>query len=484
VYVGTGDNYEQVDPKGKIVLIDGLSNPRLAKLSETQGAIGQVFINDNYAHEGIVSVIWGTPTPETIHLLPKTPCINITAPEGEQLIQLLKQGPVRVRMKTKAWIGWRKIPVVTADLKGPEEDFVLLSGHIDSWHYGAMDNGSANATMIEVARIVAKHKDDLRRGLRVAFWSGHSHGRYSGSAWYADNFWEDLYEHCAAHVNVDSVGAKGAALLSEAYVMAEARGFASSIVAYVSGQKLKGRRFARAGDQSFWGLGLPAMFMSLSEQPPEANKETTAPSFVFGPHSGGLGWWWHTQEDTVDKIDPANLVRDAGVYLLVVHELCSANLLPFDYSATVKEMAERLKELQGQSGGFLGISSLVDRAEKLKELVATFNQKVAALNEQIQSADDNNRSLRESTSKINETLKTLGRLLVPVNYGKAGMFDHDLAVPTPPVPVLEQVADLPKLDRDSDEFRFLVTRLKRESNKVAYAFLEAEKCVTTVLKEL
>jgi hypothetical protein len=116
--------------------------------------------------------------------------------------------------------------------------------------------------------------------------------------------------------------------------------------------------------------------------------------------------------------------------------------------------------------------------------VATFNQKVAALNEQIQSADDNNRSLRESTSKINETLKTLGRLLVPVNYGKAGMFDHDLAVPTPPVPVLEQVADLPKLDRDSDEFRFLVTRLKRESNKVAYAFLEAEKCVTTVLKEL
>ena len=44
----------------------------------------------------------------------------------------------------------------------------------------------------------------------MAFWSGHSHGRYASSAWYADTFWHDLHERCVCHVNIDSVGAKGA----------------------------------------------------------------------------------------------------------------------------------------------------------------------------------------------------------------------------------------------------------------------------------
>ena len=72
-----------------------------------------------------------------------------------------------------------------------------------------MDNGSANAVMLEVARILSKYKKELRRGLRLAFWSGHSHGRYAGSTWYADNFWLDLEKNCVAHVNTDSAGAKG-----------------------------------------------------------------------------------------------------------------------------------------------------------------------------------------------------------------------------------------------------------------------------------
>ena len=86
----------------------------------------------------------------------------------------------------------------------------VFSGHVDSWHYGAMDNGTANATMLEVARLLAQHRDELYRGLRVIFWSGHSHGRYSGSTWYVDNHWEELHDRCVAHVNVDSTGARGA----------------------------------------------------------------------------------------------------------------------------------------------------------------------------------------------------------------------------------------------------------------------------------
>src|SRR5690606_33456798 len=98
---------------------------------------------------------------------------------------------------------WRKIPTLIAEYKGEvePEKYVLFSGHIDSWHYGAMDNGSANATMLEVARIIGENKLKLYRSLKLAFWSGHSHGRYAGSALFADENWENLYDHCVLHLN-------------------------------------------------------------------------------------------------------------------------------------------------------------------------------------------------------------------------------------------------------------------------------------------
>jgi hypothetical protein len=477
LYVGKGDNYEAFDAKGKIVLIDGLSNPRLAKLAEEQGAVGEVFINDEHAREGIASVVWGTPTPETAHLLPRTPSINITASEGEALTQLLKRGPVNVRLKTKVWRGWKKIPVVTADLKGrTEDDFVLLSGHIDSWYYGAMDNGSANATMLEVARILAEHRSALRRGIRLAFWSGHSHGRYSGSTWYADNFWEDLHEHCIAHVNVDSPGAKGSTVLTEAFVMAEAKDFASSAVEHVSGQRLAGHRFSRAGDQSFWGLGIPAIFMSLSEQPPSESKIA---AFVFGPRSGGLGWWWHTRADTIDKIDPEFLARDTKVYLLLIWQLCTLPLLPFNYTATVAEIELRLKELETRASGQFDVTPLIDKARRLKNSITRLNREAVKLKKKTKA-----KAAKPRIARINQTLKTLGQLLIPINYSKAGPFDHDLAVPIPPLPLLDRIGDLTKFKAESDEFRFLITRLRRESNKVAHALREAEKITTDTVKEL
>ncbi len=55
-----------------------------------------------------------------------------------------------------------------------------------------------------------RQRDKLARGVRVAWWTGHSQGRYAGSQWYADNFWEDLHEHALININIDSPGAKGA----------------------------------------------------------------------------------------------------------------------------------------------------------------------------------------------------------------------------------------------------------------------------------
>ena len=61
---------------------------------------------------------------------------------------------------------------------------------------------------------------------------------------------------------------------------------------------------SRSSDQSFWGIGIPAMFGALSEQPPAPVKMRN-----------GLGWWWHTPHDLLDKIDEQILVRDTRVYV-------------------------------------------------------------------------------------------------------------------------------------------------------------------------
>jgi hypothetical protein len=477
-YVGSGDEemFSKTEVRGKLVLVEGLAEPAIAKRADNYAAVGEIFINDEYAHEGTVSVVWGTPTRQTVHLLPATPCISITQSDGTYLKQLLEKGRVTARLVTATWRGWRKIPVVTADLPGRIEKprFVMLSGHIDSWYYGAMDNATGNATMLEVARILCKHRDVLRRGLRVAFWSGHSHGRYSGSAWYADSFWLDLEKNCVANVNADLLGSKGATILSEAYVMPETRDVASSAVEMVTGQKLTGRGFSRAGDQSFWGIGIPSIFMALSEIPIPTERQGADPGPVtlFGPSSTGWGWWWHTPHDTVDKIDPENLRRDATVYALVTFTLCTASVLPFDYRRKAEEIKRLLEELQESNTGTVDMRPLIEQADKL---ILALNK----LNSRIRKSRG-----RNQTEIISATLMRLGRILIPMTHTRDDRFEHDSAVDLPSIPCLEAVHHLARLDKESDEFKFLHNELRRNTNRVANALDKSLEAVDWAINAL
>ena len=473
VYVGAGSEAEftQKDVRGKLVLVRELAEPEIAKRADNHGAVGQIFINDYYAHEGIVSVVWGTPKLETASLLPATPCISITEKDGDVLLKLLDKGKVTARLLTESLREWRKIPILTADLPGKlERDrFVLFAGHIDSWHYGAMDNGSANAIMLEVARILSKHKKDLRRGVRLAFWSGHSHGRYAGSTWYADNFWLDLEKNCVAHVYTDSAGAKGATVLTEASVMPETKDLASSIVKSVTAQKLSGRGFSRAGDQSFWGIGIPSIFMLLSEIPVEASKKNPDLRTValFGPSPTGLGWWWHTPEDTEDKIDPENLKRDATVYALVTFALCSKPIIPLNYGRAAEQLRQTLIELQQAGKGSFDLQPLIAQATKLVASTRKFNA-------QVQRTRSNEKTRIEI---CNKAIMRLSRILVPLTQTRVGRYDHDLAIPIPPLPSLDPIRKLAQLERDSDEFKFLYNGLRRSANQVIDAL---DKAVETI----
>ncbi len=66
---------------------------------------------------------------------------------------------------------------------------MLIAGHFDSWHLGATDNATGNVACLELARVLYAQRDRLQRGVRIAWWPGHSNGRYTGSTWYVDHHW-------------------------------------------------------------------------------------------------------------------------------------------------------------------------------------------------------------------------------------------------------------------------------------------------------
>jgi len=476
---GTADDYAKTDVRGKIVLLDGLAGPEPTKVAEAHGAIGHIHINDANLHEMTISPVWGSPESWQMELLPKTPAISVRADVGQALVALLAEGPVQVRMHTVVDTGWRKIPLVLGDLPAQSEPgrYVLLSGHIDSWHKGAMDNGSANATMLEVARILAGRRSLLRRGLRVAFWSGHSHGRYAGSAWYADHHWTDLHRNCVAHVNVDSTGAINATVLGEANVMAELHDLASgSVRAVVPDEDFTGTRFGRAGDQSFWGHGVPSAYMSLSQQP--ADTGTTAESFraIIGTgaqRSGGLGWWWHSIHDTIDKIDKAHLVRDTKVYLLTVARLCNSAVLPLDYRRTCDELRWAIRSIaRSCPGPQADFGPLLDELGGLQVALEKVSLVLARLAWQSETTKSTRaeRLFNSTLDAANGLVMDLGRLLVPANYVGGSRFANDPALPTQPMPALAKAAKtlaattIATPDFYSAEITFVRARAKIENS--------------------
>lgn len=478
IYAGSGDDaaYQDLDVEDRIVLVEGLATPGKVLAAERHGAAGVICINDHNLHQMIVTPIWGTPTPDDVRKLPQTVVVSIKLEDGNQLKRWLEDGPVSVEIEAEVWTGWADLPVVVGEVKGAIEPdkFVMLAGHIDSWFIGAIDNAAANATTLEVMRILAAHRDQLRRSFRIVIWSGHSHGRYAGSTWYADTFWEDLHDNCVAYVNVDSTGAMQATLYEEILAMPEVSRLARDVIADLTGQTAEVNRVGRAGDQSFWGIGVPSVFMSLSRVPIETAPELSkAMGALTGRKKSGQAWFWHTEFDTLDKVDPDVLETDTKIYLSAILRLLNSPVLPFEYEETANELSDAATHYQSLVGDALDLQPILHRIGELR-------QSLAALQSRLPDAVGD----RAKEDRANQALMEIAHALVPINYTEASGFDHDPALHAPALAPLQSVSKLAKLDPESDEYRFLRTYLGRRRNQVMYALRRAKVAADQVLADL
>ncbi len=475
VYVGRGlpRDYAGKDVRGKVVLVDGIANPLASLAASRAGAAGQIHISPHeHLHEMCISPVWGSPGDDQVAQLPATVVVTVAAESGEELKSALASGePVAVRIDAAVETGWRTTPILEADLLRPgaagDEPLVLFTGHHDTWYRGVMDNGGANATMLEVSRLCAERRAEWKRSLRVLYWSGHSQGRYSSSAWYADNHWEELERRAVAHVNVDSTGGRGNTVVSDTTASAELAGLAREALEAQAGQSFSGRRMSRAGDQSFWGIGVPSIYGNMSEQPATAGG-ANAMAAVFGGGSRighGTGWWWHTPADTADKIDAKILERDTRIYQHTVWRLLTAEVLPIDYREHVEALRAHLESLSGPASDF-HLTPLMERVLILGS-----------------RCDDLYRGIAEGridSQSANRMITALSRVLVPIDYTLGDRFEHDPAISQPQVPALADIEKLSELRVDSDEYRFLHSRLTRARNRVAFALRQAVEALEQV----
>ncbi len=464
VYGGLGraEDFAGIDVRGRIVLLESIANPAATLRASSAGAIGQVHISPHeHLHEMCVSPVWGSPTDATVRNLPNAVVMSLRKADGDALKQRAQAGEqVEIVLHAEVDTGWRTTPLLQAELMpdsaAEDAPFVMFSGHHDTWYFGVMDNGGANATMLEVARVLAGERAAWRRGLRLCFWSGHSHGRYSGSTWYADHHWEALAARCVVHVNVDSTGAKGNTVMSDALASAELMALAADAVRTQGGQELDGLRMSRAGDQSFWGIGIPSLFMGIGEQPAGAADNVMGAVLGGGARKGaGFGWWWHTPDDTLDKMDPELLVRDTRVYVHAIWRLLTDRVLPLDYAAFATALNAELSALEGRLGEAFDLGMLIARARQLGELAAALPA----------AAGDG--------ATADQALLAVSRALVPMDYTSGDRFDHDPALGQAPYPVLDPVRRLAASPPGSDEHNFLAVAATRARNRLAYALLEA-----------
>src|SRR6266508_3637820 len=347
---------------GRGALIDGLATPVTVLRASKAGCAAVVLANQDFMlHNMIVTTIWGTPGLDQLDRLPQLPVVTVNKEDGERLKALLARGKgVKLKIVADVKTGWVRSKLPEARIPGTAEPelFVLAGGHYCSWEVGTTDNATGNACLIELSKILWQNRAALRRSVRICWWPGHSHGRYSGSAWYADTFFTELAEGCIAYHNIDSPGVKGATKYVARHTSAEVEAFCQSVIERVTGQaKAPIHRPSRSADQSFLANGVP----SFSTYPLLPDDHPDRRSWTGGCANA---WWWHSEFDTLDKGDKDILTLDTKVPLAAIMELCNADVLPIDHVATAREVDGFVKKLQDAVGTHLDLGPAATDAKR------------------------------------------------------------------------------------------------------------------------
>lgn len=424
--------------KGKLVLTRE-SGGEFAERLYRAGAVGMLHINNSrggYIHHSNIGAEWGTPCASQISRIVNIPSAGISLEDGETLIRRMNTsgkltGKLRIRMDT----GVRKSRMPYVDIPGKDEKFVLLNGHYDSWYEGITDNATSDAILLEFARVFWKHRDQLDRSIRIAWWSGHSDARYAGSAWYCDRHLKELRENCVANLNLDLAGNKNAEQVRARTTCMEGEAFTGDVIREYTGMEAKPYiPMIRGADQSFWGARIPIQIM-LKYEPVDEKRTSPCP---------GGGPWWHTDQDTLDKMDEQILLRDALMNAKIACRILNAAVLPVQMAGFGEIMRTFLEKIQSglsddfrMDGVFAALDDLVPWLRRLEE--------------------------KENGDSI---IKRVAGELTRLVYTYGSPYGQDRSSPYQPFGILKKAVGMTRENTPAAVYLFQMTEFRRACNRL------------------
>jgi hypothetical protein len=286
-----------------------------------------------------------------------------------------------------------------------------------------------------------------------AAWPAHEQGIMEGSTWFVDTMWDMLDRDCLMYVNLDEMGKRGTSAI-EAHCSPEAAALAAAAARDALGlEGLPIRDLHKSGDQSFFGIGVPSLW--IRSKPDAATLEAW--------HGADSGWWWHTRSDTLDKLDAGVQQRELLAAAAAVWRLSTSPVLPFRFAPVAARIADRLDTLQRGAGEHLDLSAEI-------RYVDEFRTRAAAVDDASEAGRDTNATqIRLSRTLTNVTASVAGRWAQDT-YGLSDLATY--------LPGLRAAEGLPRL-AGRDEYHLIRTRLVRERNRVRDALHEACRLIET-----
>ena len=480
VYVGSGaeSDYEGKDVVGKITLSELSYSParhEKALIAWQKGSTAQIMMN--WGHEtneaipfGSMKSAWGNPTPETlVSEMPDLPCLGIARTEGLRLKDASLAGPTRVWLRAKADNGWQPLTMTTGEFRADAgRQFLLIGGHMDSW-FGpqATDNAAGSACILELARVFNLIADDLPRGLVAGFWMGHETGTMISSSRFADTNWDRLRRSCIAYLQIDQPAIAGSSTwhLSSTDDIQQ-YGVRVAREALGPEMEIHWGRQQKNGDSSFFGVGLPCIGGEMSFTDEQIQRTALA----------SLGWWHHSIENTIDKVDKGRLAQHLRVYARWIWGLLTDNVLPYEYAPLAGRFVDRLAEMATLDVSGIDMAGAVDRAREFQSLATRLDAASLACR---QRGDGG-----MVAERLNAAMIQLSRTLTPIASTVVGPYGQDRyghAWQTQMIPSLVPYPRLASYPRDSEEYQTWWVAMVRARNRVADALDQANVATRAAL---
>jgi carboxypeptidase Q len=239
---------------------------------------------------------------------PKIPAAAVTAEDADLIVNLARQGPVKMKLVlTPQILPDVESANVIGDIKGSEypEQVIVVSGHLDSWDLGtgAIDDGAGVAVSMETANLISKLGLKPKRTIRVIAWMNEENG-LRGSKQYAKEHEKEWANHFAA---METDGGAGHPIGINVKGKTEVKAMLKAVAAILqeSGAGMLNLvEHCGADIEPMEKAGVPA-FSPIQDS-----------RFYFNYH--------HTAADTLDKIVPKELAENSAVVAVLAYALANS----------------------------------------------------------------------------------------------------------------------------------------------------------------